>query len=215
MSPLNLTAKHGRLEATRWLVENQGANLDINCSGEKFSPLWLAVRYDHLDVAQYLLENGATHRVSQDKERNTPLGVAACLGNLPAAKMLLEHDADLVNKPASATGASPLWFAAYNGCVELCQWLILSAGAAVSATPTGSDMDVLAIAAHAGHADLVRWLLERSDVRCDLGKMSKKAAALVIRLQRENLAKALENVEWRKGIPDDVNKFISDVALSD
>jgi ankyrin repeat protein len=69
MTALLYAAREGHMEAARALVE---AGADINkISGDKFSPLVMAIANGHLDLAMYLLNHGA------DPNLTTQAGLAA------------------------------------------------------------------------------------------------------------------------------------------
>ena len=58
MTALLFAARDGHLDAVRALVE-QGADIDNGGSGEKMSPLVMAIVNGHFDIAKYLLDKNA------------------------------------------------------------------------------------------------------------------------------------------------------------
>jgi ankyrin repeat protein len=104
------------------------------------TPLIAAIANDHLDVALYLIANGAG-RSATDKEKNTPLWWAAIRSgwvkthqNVKLAEALLEAGA-LVDAP-DKDGVTALLWAANRGAVKLVE-LLLARGADVNAKATG------------------------------------------------------------------------------
>ncbi|MEM7147394.1 MAG: ankyrin repeat domain-containing protein [Verrucomicrobiota bacterium] len=63
-SPLCLAAAKGNLEMVRWLVEEQGVDIDGRSKGT--NPLEQAVRSDHVAVVRFLLERGADANATYD-----------------------------------------------------------------------------------------------------------------------------------------------------
>ena len=100
--------KSNNLDRVRFLVE-QGADKDKGDSEEGNTPLWWGSRKGCLNVAQYLVEQGAT----LDKANNigiTPLIAAAIFGHLQVCRYLLEQGAD--RDKASNFGWTSLHYAA-------------------------------------------------------------------------------------------------------
>jgi len=71
-------------------------------------------------------EKKALHDILQDEMRNrwTPLLLAACYGQVKAAKLLVKHRADV--NLADRFGQTPLWFAAYRGEPRFVEFLLAS-----------------------------------------------------------------------------------------
>ena len=85
------------------------------------SGLTVACRYDHLDVALMLLEEGASVD-TRDKNHNTPLHYAVCGGNEPLVRMLLEAGADVESE--DGLGFRPLLYAVWCGSIPLVGMLL-------------------------------------------------------------------------------------------
>jgi ankyrin repeat protein len=212
LSLLCLAAKYGKLNAVEWLVEHGG--LDADSPESALSPLWLAARYRHPTVVRYLLDRGVPQRPAGEGTETTPLGVAACVGDLEIAKLLLQAgQPGLVNEVATSNGAAPLWIAAAKGHVAVCQWLVSHTDADHSATSATCSMNALAVAAHFGHEDLACWLIEHSTATCGSARGFSKATRVLDRLQRKVLATALEGERALAEVPGEVASFISESAL--
>ena len=116
------------LKRVRLLVE-QGADKDEGDSQHGWTPLWCASLRGHLEVAQYLVEQGA----ALDKTNTigtSPLTIAAANGRLEVARYLLEQGAD--RDKASNSGHTPLHYAAINGQLEIAM-LLMNYGADLNA----------------------------------------------------------------------------------
>ena len=80
LTPLLLSARQGRLDATKALVE---AGADVNLvDPDRHTPLILALINGHVDVAKYLIEKGADVNMS-DKVGRTALWAAVDLHRVP------------------------------------------------------------------------------------------------------------------------------------
>ena len=127
------TVQKGTLEDIKLLVEQDASVLDqVDSSG--WTALFWAAYGGQLEVAQYLVEQGAT----LDKATNfgiTPLSGAAGNGHLEVCRYLLEQGAD--KEKANDLGLTPLHRAAYMGRLDVVK-LLLSYGADLNArTNTG------------------------------------------------------------------------------
>jgi ankyrin repeat protein len=96
-TPLHWAAELGRLEVVRCLVEHKAKlNAKGNVSAiirETPTPLYLALREGHGDVARYLLAQGADPNVPADTSQRTALYQAAGDDDLAMCALLLDHGA--------------------------------------------------------------------------------------------------------------------------
>lgn len=127
----------------------------------------------HLDVVQYLLDQGADVE-AKDNAQLTPLHLAAWNNRLAITKCLLKHRADVNAKSyvndVIKDGRTPLHFASEVGQTEICRYLI-SKGAKVNAATTGGETPIY-VASYLGQTDLVTLLLNHGadpNVLCDNG----------------------------------------------
>jgi tankyrase len=113
-------AKKGDLEKVRKLLTAENVNCrDI--TGRNSTPLHLAAGYNNLEVAAYLLEQGASVN-AQDKGGLIPLHNASSYGHLEIASLLIEHGANVMS--ADRWGFTPLHEAAQKGRTQLCALLV-------------------------------------------------------------------------------------------
>ncbi|XP_063699423.1 poly [ADP-ribose] polymerase tankyrase [Culicoides brevitarsis] len=101
---------------------------NINCrdaQGRNSTPLHLAAGYNNLEVAEFLLEQGADVN-AQDKGGLIPLHNASSYGHLEIAALLIKHNT-LVNA-TDKWGFSPLHEASQKARTQLCA-LLLAHGA--------------------------------------------------------------------------------------
>lgn len=184
---LHEAVRNGDLSRLEKLLEG-GA--DPNCERDGVLPLQYAVMNDEIKAARTLVRHGASvNRRSPDDLGYAPLHIAASLGNIAMAEMLLRNGAAADVRDAS--GRTPLLVAAIAGHDEMMS-LLIERGADVNATvgegesllmavvssrdvetakrllavgadPAGSESGrtALHVAAQFGDAELVGLLLER------------------------------------------------------
>ncbi|XP_076257576.1 tankyrase isoform X2 [Rhynchophorus ferrugineus] len=117
-------AKKGNLARVQRLVTPE----NINCrdaQGRNSTPLHLAAGYNNVEVAEYLLENGADVN-AQDKGGLIPLHNASSYGHLDIAALLIKYST--VVNATDKWGFTPLHEAAQKGRTQLCA-LLLAHGA--------------------------------------------------------------------------------------
>lgn len=128
-------------------------------SHDGWTPLHLAAYFGHGDVAQLLLERGASpSAISLNRMANTPLHAALAGQRFEVARMLVEAGADV--NASDGAGWRPLHHAAYSGSVEMVA-LLLERGADPDArNETGQTP--LDLARERGHAEVARLLADAS-----------------------------------------------------
>ncbi|KAL1122657.1 hypothetical protein AAG570_002984 [Ranatra chinensis] len=117
-------AKRGNLARVQRLVTPE----NINCrdtQGRNSTPLHLAAGYNNVEVAEYLLENGADVN-AQDKGGLIPLHNASSYGHLDIAALLIKYNT--VVNATDKWGFTPLHEAAQKGRTQLSA-LLLAHGA--------------------------------------------------------------------------------------
>ena len=143
---------------------------DVNCQSvdDGSSPLHLASRMGHVDLARMLIEHGADVS-AQNEDGWTALHLASGNGNVDLAQMLIERGADVSAQNEDRSTA--LHLALENGNVGLARMLI-ECGADVSAQNEDGST-ALHLALENGNVDLARILIraqgpetERRRVNC-------------------------------------------------
>lgn len=121
---LLIAITEGRITVVKQLIE-YGA--DVNTTSEKrlSSPLYLATRYNHVELVNLFISMGSNVN-GLDKESYSPLHAAAITGNPKIAKLLLDNGAHIESKSTggSIPGGTPLHVAAYIGQLEFAQLLV-------------------------------------------------------------------------------------------
>lgn len=102
-------ARFGDLDRVKSLLSAEPELVNVK-DDEGFLPLHWAARFDHRDVAKFLL----THRAEVDGREShemTPLHIAASSSSEDVAALLIEHGADI--NARDNNGDAPLDFAAF------------------------------------------------------------------------------------------------------
>ncbi len=82
--------QEGDLELVRYYLKS---GIDPNYQHPEYlaAPLVECIRYDHIDIAQLLLEYGADPHIKEVMGGDTPLKVAQILGKQKAVSLLNKH----------------------------------------------------------------------------------------------------------------------------
>ena len=108
-----------------------------------------------VELAAYLLEQGAAVDVRSTIDASTPLHIAAYAGRIDVVRLLIARGADIGARAQG--GITPMHMAALGGHAEIVD-LLLSHGTDVNVT-TNSTSTPLHMAAREGHAALIELLL--------------------------------------------------------
>ena len=95
VSAMHVAARHGNLAMVKYLHEEM--QMDVDYAGEDQTgntSLHEAAQHDRIEVARYLLTQGAEANGKRDKS-DRPLHAAATYNNLEVAELLLENGADV------------------------------------------------------------------------------------------------------------------------
>lgn len=115
-TPLIVAVDGGHTHIVRLLLEH-GADPNVKSRGQ-YQPLWSAVWNDDLATAATLLENGAVvSPFNNDRDRVTPLFIAAALGSTKMAELLLRHGASATY--IASGGRTALNFAVLPGSADV------------------------------------------------------------------------------------------------
>jgi len=130
-TPLYYAGFHGLHEVVKFLIVErfQYVNARCRCPDLEETPLSLASRLGHSEVARVLLEHGADAKI-RDILDYSPLDRASC-GNVDVVQVLLEHRVD-VNSSGKNRRVTALHLVSGCGEVEIAR-LLLANGADVNA----------------------------------------------------------------------------------
>ncbi|CAJ0546703.1 Ff.00g013300.m01.CDS01 [Fusarium sp. VM40] len=119
-----------------------------------WTPLHLSVAYNNVQVAEYLIDNGANIHVTRDNG-NTPLHVSACNGHEAVTRHLLKNGANIEAK--TDLGYTPLHLAAHKGHHAVAK-VLLESGADIEAEDKWGRTS-LVLAVGKGFTPVVKLLL--------------------------------------------------------
>ncbi|KAI6758275.1 hypothetical protein HG530_010515 [Fusarium avenaceum] len=119
-----------------------------------WTPLHLSVAYNNVQVAEYLIDNGANIHVTRDNG-NTPLHVSACNGHEAVTRHLLKNGANIEAK--TDLGYTPLHLAAHKGHHAVTK-VLLESGADIEAEDKWGRTS-LVLAVGKGFTPVVKLLL--------------------------------------------------------
>ena len=127
---------------------------------DRLTPLHVAARRSHLEIARLLLQKGADPNRRQDGTALTPLHLAVEHQHEEVIRLLLEEGANpnLVARSGKGRTLVPLQSAARSGDGEIAR-LLLRYGARLGGRCSGCGSQLLHLAARTGHAGLARLLL--------------------------------------------------------
>ena len=156
-APVADAARAGDLDAVRALL---AAGEDVSAAhGDGMSALHWAAELGHAELAQTLIQGGATVDAVTRIGGYTPLHVASAAGQAEMVKLLLAAGSD-AGSATNTSGATPLHLAANAGSVGAITALI-DHGAAVEAREKTWGQTPLILAAARNRLDAIRALLER------------------------------------------------------
>ena len=156
VSPLMLASRTGSAEGARALLAHK-AWVNAHENAHDQTALMWAVAQGYTDVVRVLLDHGAdVNARSRTNQLLMVREVSAARQSCPGAN----PSAPCVNSDIGLTGGfTPILFAARQGSVASAK-LLVAAGANVNdVAPDGNS--VLIVAAHAGHAELAEYLLDK------------------------------------------------------
>jgi ankyrin repeat protein len=146
----------GLCEVVKVLAAEHPEDVNSHTFREESTPLHLASRQGHLEVARVLIKHGAD-AAAQTVDGRTPLHEASSWGHMELARLLIENGADAAAQDRD--GETPLHEVSSWGHVELAR-LLIEQGVDVAAH-TKDGWTPLHRASYAGHIELARLLIER------------------------------------------------------
>jgi ankyrin repeat protein len=157
-APLDVAANNGHLEAVETLLGCKAdPNLVINTGRQvcQLAPLVESTRNNRFDIVRALLVGGAEPDTSNNVTPNA-LTVAARVGNIPIARLLLEHSASIDN---FSCNQNPLIASAYAGNEAMTQMLVDNGADVKKQSPSGGATATY-YAAEQGHIKTLTILLK-------------------------------------------------------
>uniref|UniRef100_A0A803SMI0 Ankyrin 1 n=1 Tax=Anolis carolinensis TaxID=28377 RepID=A0A803SMI0_ANOCA len=148
---LHIAARNDDTRTAAVLLQND-PNADV-LSKTGFTPLHIAAHYENLNVAQLLLNRGAS---PLPLNGITPLHIASRRGNIIMVRLLLDRGAQIETRTKDEL--TPLHCASRNGHVRIAE-ILLDHGAPIQAK-TKNGLSPIHMASQGDHLDCVRLLLQ-------------------------------------------------------
>ncbi|MDP0562568.1 MAG: ankyrin repeat domain-containing protein [Candidatus Endonucleobacter sp. (ex Gigantidas childressi)] len=123
-------------------------------NGERSPLLFFATQHNHVNIAEFLISNGADI-YRRSVKGFSALHIACAYGSLDMAKFLLKNGAE--TESMDAKGNTPLIYAAYYGNLDLVKFLF-DQNANINAR-SGLGKNILHMAVIKGHKNVVEFLL--------------------------------------------------------
>ncbi|KAF5002729.1 hypothetical protein FGRMN_125 [Fusarium graminum] len=149
---LSSVLRSGNVQAVKVRLQR---NPNIAMESE-WTPLLLSAAYGNVELAKFLIANGADTFVTRDRG-NTPLHVCASVGHQAVGRLLIENGANI--EARTGTGYTPLQVAAHKGHEPVVR-LLLESGAKIEEKDEYGRTSLI-LATGKGHQGVVRLLLER------------------------------------------------------
>ena len=183
-SALQRMCKEGRLDHVKFLMENK-ADPGRKSNKNVPSPLHFAIKYKHVEIVKYMVNNGADPNGSG----YTTLSLAAEFGQLELVKFLLNNGADPTMSSASEI-KNALHYSATFGHLEVVKCLLEhKAMNSIMNKRCGKDQSdgptALHLAIERGHFEIAKYLAANKNV--DLNLKSKGWSPLHILAQKGHL----------------------------
>ena len=159
---LHLAVKSGKKDMVAWVYswsKTESESLDRRGS----TPLALAVRGKHLDIAQFLVNEAHASCLVRDKQVRSLLHLSVSGTDPEMTKWLLSLDVVKKNllHSTDAKGLYPIQTAVLNGQVDHCKELV-NQGAKLHVEDK-QKRTLMHLAAEAGHCEMIEWLNGQSE----------------------------------------------------
>lgn len=146
-------------DIVKYLI-NKGANINVETSPNKRTPLLQALVTQQIDIAKYLFEKGCTVK-TKCPDGATPLLVCAQNDLLDISKLLLRKGAD-INAEIPEWGYNALYVAVLNNNTPLVH-LLLANGANINVYNHKNGLSPLQLAIHYKSWDIIRLIIYYDD----------------------------------------------------
>lgn len=182
-------AQTNNLVALKEQITRLGAGAINTADPRGYTLLMIATREGHGPIVEYLLRERAQIN-ARSQMGETALMLAAFKGNLPLVQVLHKAGAEL-----KTTGWTALHYAAYEGHVIVCRFLLEHEVEVDARAPNGSTP--LMLAARQGHQEAVKLLLwERADPKL-VNQDGATALSWAIKHKHVDVAKLLRDAGAR------------------
>jgi ankyrin repeat protein len=160
---INLAAEHGDTDLLVKLIKWSGKSCDVMDVFSGYTPLQVACLNGYHDMAEKLLELGATVD-KKNRNHSTALHLASKGGSLQCAQLLIQNGADV--QACDLSGASPMHLACSSGHLDIVRELLSYGGSPNLRDATGATP--IHDAASQGNVQMVELLFKQSGVEIEV-----------------------------------------------
>lgn len=171
-------ARDGKLRRLKVFLEHRAREevlMLVSAKTNNATPLVMACRFGHFDVAEYLIERcnadieqpGAVVFDGETIEGAPPLWCAAAAGHLPVVRLLVRHGAKV--NSTTKTNSTPLRAACFDGHFDIVKFLVEHKADIEVANRHGHTC--LMIVCYKGHLRIAKYLLS---LNADVNRKSVK-----------------------------------------
>jgi ankyrin repeat protein len=152
---LHLMCAHGVLDRVKNVIEMYGSVEARDENGR--SPLHIACKNGHIDVAEYLIHECGCDKEARDNKQFTPLFTACLEDQINTIKFLISKFRCKIDA-RDAEGRTPLHVACYHGFQKIVDYLINDCGCSPEVTDDQLQQTPLHWACAGGHLEIVKYL---------------------------------------------------------
>ena len=195
-------ALRGHVAIVRELLSKPG--IDVNLAQKSGgTPLFAAAQKGHVEVVRLLMEApGIKFNLGIFPEGTTPLIVAAVMKQVEVVRLLLTARNININI-RQHDGATALFAATEHNCPEIVE-LLIRRGADVN-LPLNDSTSPLCYAVYYCHIQVVKFLLQASDIRVNHKSKGQTALSYACQQERKEVVELLLNKKANPNIASDMD----------
>ncbi|KAG5757408.1 hypothetical protein H9Q70_000058 [Fusarium xylarioides] len=165
---LSLAAENGHDTVVKWLMQQDGVDVNTRAFRYLWTPLSLAACNGHYAVCRLLLNRDGVEPDPRDSGGRTPLSWAAGNGHVNVVKLFLSHVQVAPDSRASwfYKGRTPVMWAAANGHSAVVK-VLLGTGMVDYDSNDDDGRTILSYAAQHGSSELIKQALDRVGVKAN------------------------------------------------
>ncbi len=178
-------SQNGALKIVKLLMEEGEADPEIGSRHLGKRPIHLASFNGHAEIVNYLITQANVNAHTKDLEGFTPLYLAAHTGSDNVIKILVEiAKVDINSKNGKGFDSIPLAIASRNGYPSTVRYLLAHGARTDIDYLNLEEISSLYVAAHEGHTNVVKILIEIGRANVEVANTEKGWTALHVAAHR-------------------------------